>query len=826
MTDRPLSHIRVLDFGHYLAGPMVGMMLADLGAEVIRIDPPGGPRWRDPAFDMLSRGKRSLVLELKTDAGRQTALDMVARADVAIDNFRPGVMARLGLGPADLRAANPGIVSLSLPGFASTDPELAGLAAWEAVVAARTGQFTDMGLNRQLMGINPSFTPLGLASAYGAAFGAMAVLFALGARDRMGGDHIEVPLASALFEGLVYNCEQVQDYPARYKSPREVELDRRRAAGLPLDLSYADLGVFLDPFYRTYTCADGRGFYVVSCSIKTHQRRALRALGLHDLADTLPDFDAYLDRKDWPDDWALRNYPVGDRDRKRVSDAMQAAFLTRLSWEWEAIFGAAKAPASAQRSTREWLADPHALASGLVLTVDDPRHGPMRQLGNLAWLLDDAGAMDKRPGPVADEFRADLPALLAENPRVAPVGKGEGGWLDGLRVVDLTNVIAGPTIGATLARFGAKVTSVQPVSPSVDPWNAIVFGLHAHRGKDSVLLDLGSPAGRAALERLIAGADVVTMNGTDEQRDALGLSPDRLAALNPRAILVQLDAWGGPMRGLKSDHLGYDDLAQAATGVMVRFGGGPDTPEEHAHFGTIDALTGYAACVALGAALERRRLTGKGGVARAALAGCGAMIQAQFMYDFDGRAPFDEPAGRQARGWGPFYHCYRAADGWMFFAAPTERAAALARVPELADLAGQDEDGLAEALADRFATHPIAHWQARFAGGSASVVPLGSLSDNRDANLHLESHGPADIRHATYRAIRHDQHPMGRWVDLVAPNAVRPDRAAITIPGHAPKPGAQTRAILSQIGLTEADITAMIDEGAAATGWSDKYLPE
>ncbi|MBB5538501.1 CoA transferase [Rhizobium giardinii] len=59
MTDRPLSHIRVLDFGHYLAGPMVGMMLADLGAEVIRIGPPGGPRWDDPAFTMLSRGKRA-----------------------------------------------------------------------------------------------------------------------------------------------------------------------------------------------------------------------------------------------------------------------------------------------------------------------------------------------------------------------------------------------------------------------------------------------------------------------------------------------------------------------------------------------------------------------------------------------------------------------------------------------------------------------------------------------------------------------------------------------------------------------------------------------
>jgi crotonobetainyl-CoA:carnitine CoA-transferase CaiB-like acyl-CoA transferase len=124
-------------------------------------------------------------------------------------------MERLGLGPKALRQANPNIVSLSLPGFASTDPEFAGLAAWEAVIAARTGQFTDMGLNRQLMGINPSFTPLGLASAYGAAFGAMSVLFALTARPRMGGEHIEVPLASALLEGLVYNCEQIEDYPDR-----------------------------------------------------------------------------------------------------------------------------------------------------------------------------------------------------------------------------------------------------------------------------------------------------------------------------------------------------------------------------------------------------------------------------------------------------------------------------------------------------------------------------------------------------------------------------------------------------------------------------------
>lgn len=202
------------------------------------------------------------------------------------------------------------------------------------------------------------------------------------------------------------------------------------------------------------------------------------------------------------------------------------------------------------------------------------------------------------------------------------------------------------------------------------------------------------------------------------------------------------------------------------------------------------------------------------------------MIQAQFMYDFQGRPPFNEPAGRQALGWGPFYHCYRAADDWMFFAAPSEKGAALARVPELQDLAGRGEDGLIESLAERFALHPIAHWQERFRAGSASVVPLGSLSGNREAGLHFESDGLADLQQATYRAIRHDLHPMGRWVDLVAPNAVRPDQATITIPGAAPKPGAQTRLILSRLGYSDAEIMAMIAEDVAGEGWSANYLPE
>ncbi len=821
---RPLAGIRVLDFGQYLAGPLVGMMLADLGAEVIRIDPPDGARWDVPCFDMLARGKQALELDLKSHAGRKTAHDLARRADVLIENFRPGVMDRLGVGPAALRAAHPQLIYLSMPGVASTDPELAGLAAWEAIVAARTGQFTDMGLNRRLMGIKASFSPLGLASAYAATFGAMSVLFALGARDSLGGDHIEVPLASSLFEGLAYNHEQIEDYPDRYKSPRELELDRRAASGEPCNLTFAELSEFLDPFYRTYTCADGRGFYVVAGSIATHPARVLKVLGLGQLLEELPVFDPYLDTSDWPDEWTLSNYPVGARDRERLAEAMKAAFLTKSAHEWDVLFGIAKAPATAQRTTKEWLSDRHALASGLILRVADPVRGEVRQMGNVAWLAGDTEATAKQPAQPLDPDA--LASVLTETPRLTKATDGRGLWLDGLKVVDLTNVIAGPTIGSTLARFGAKVTHVQPVTPSVDPWNAVVFGLQANRGKESILLDLGNDKGRDALNRLIREADIVTINATDEQRDALGLSPTDLEAINPDAILVQLDAFGGPGRGPKSDHLGYDDLAQAATGIMVRFGGGMETPEEHAHAGTIDVLAGLTACIAVGAALIQKQRTGKPDVARSSLAAAGSMIQAQFMYDFDGRAPFNEPSGRCALGWGAFYRCYEASDGWFFLAAPKDGASHLSKVPELSDFPSLPEGDVTEVLEARFLKKPVSYWCAQLSGGSSSAVPLASMLKTRDQALQTESKGGIDIATGTYKAVRHDTHPMGRWCDLAAPNAIRPQNGCIAIPGAAPKYGADTVSVLQRLGYDAAEIDAFLQSRAAATGWSDCYLPE
>ena len=155
---------------------------------------------------------------------------------------------------------------------------------------------------------------------------------------------------------------------------------------------------------------------------------------------------------------------------------------------------------------------------------------------------------------------------------------------------------------------------------------------------------------------------------------------------------------GGP----RSDDPGYDDLAQASTGVMARFGGSLDTPEEHAHFGTIDVLGGLCAVQAIGAALIRRARTGEGDRARVSLCAAGQLIQAPFMYDYAGRAPFDEPSGRAVTGWGPLYRAYAAEDGWLFLAARDDRLPDIDAIAGLEGAKGLSGEDLETHLAARF----------------------------------------------------------------------------------------------------------------------------
>src|SRR5574339_140775 len=158
-----LEGIRVVDFGQYIPGPLTAMMLGDQGADVVRVDPPGGPRWKTPANAVWNRGKRSILLDLRVAEQRDRARELVESADVVIENFRPGVMARLGLGPDEMAAANGRLIYCSIPGFASDDPR-ATLPGYEGVVGAAI----DMYRPAREAGGRLVFTPITIASNFAA----------------------------------------------------------------------------------------------------------------------------------------------------------------------------------------------------------------------------------------------------------------------------------------------------------------------------------------------------------------------------------------------------------------------------------------------------------------------------------------------------------------------------------------------------------------------------------------------------------------------------------------------------------------------------------
>ena len=202
----PLAGLNVIDFGHYYAGPMVGMLLADQGANVIRIVRPGEPELPSQQYRLLNRNKKLLTLDLKTEEGKAQALLLIEKADVVIENFRPGVMKRLGLDYPRVKALNLGLIYLSMPGFSALDKKRAHIQAWEGVMGAAAGIYHRTHQIRYELGFPPVYSAAPQCSAHGSMHGAMAVMAALLTRDEQGcGTVIEVPLVEAAKSHMVAN---------------------------------------------------------------------------------------------------------------------------------------------------------------------------------------------------------------------------------------------------------------------------------------------------------------------------------------------------------------------------------------------------------------------------------------------------------------------------------------------------------------------------------------------------------------------------------------------------------------------------------------------
>jgi len=802
----PLTGIRVVDFGHYIAGPLTGMLLADQGAEVIKVDRPGKPDYDTPANGVFNRGKQHITLNLKDADDLATAVKLIRSADVVIENFRPGVMQRLGLGAEEMTALNPGLVYLSLPGFASTD-ERAPIRAFEGIISAAIGQYTDLQSRRP--DLPPVYTPMPLGSTYGAIHGAIAVTLALYAREESGrGDVVEVSLVGAAMSAMAVIMLDVADKPARYGTPSNANRQKQRSrAG--------------SPFSGTFRAGDGQWLYIIAAGHSRNSRSLVKALEVYDdlIAEGMVDVPVYENlhlTNNIPDSSHLsREWNLKAREK------IESVLASEPAQHWVDVLTAAGVPCTIQRTAQAWLHKSETEEAALTVVVDDPEYGPMRQLGVQTWLAKtpDECAIPKpsRPfvGDVEPRLNGDIAVSLGK-----PI-------LEGIRVLDLSNVLAGPASARTLAEYGAEVIKIDPPEPYFGPRISSWFPLEVSPGKRSVILNLKDEAGRAAFMKLVETADVIVHNFRPGVAQSLGIDYDAVKRRKPDIVYLNLTAFNGPRPGPWMNRPGFDPMLQGSTGIQMRYGGEGNRPVLHGWASCIDYITGYSATYGAVLALFKRRRSGVpdgGDFVTTSLAQGGQLVQAPFMYACEAGCSGDEPSGQDAVGEHALHRMYRARDGWVFLGGLAHEMDKLRCVAGLENT--PDEDA-GEFLEGEIKKRDVSHWVKVFNEVGLAGHRIDSLEDIREMFLHEVCDDLLDTWDdgRSISIVRFTDHPVGSAVDLAPPAYVRLKNAPVQLLYACPKQGAHTREILGELGYDDDYVDGLIAKGVAKEQLHKYYLP-
>ena len=759
-----LRDIHVVEFGQYVPGPLLGMLLSDQGAHVIKVERPGGdPARSEPAFATWNRGKRSVVLDLKTDVGRESARRLAANADVVIENYRPGVADRLGIGYDQLSADNPRLIYCSLPGYGEEHPSR-NEPGWDPVISAETGLYPETDESDG----EPLFTPLPIASTFAAVLGSVSVAMAINARDNSGrGQRIEVPLHSAMFTAMGSRIIKFNnfEYVNQFDFPRSV-------------------------MSHPYECADGRWIYHHGM-FERFARQTLTAAGRTDWIDeVVPLFGRPLD-SDTLEFWQQR---------------FAEMFRERTAWQWETDINAQGGACTVCKTVDEWLVHEHAIAGKMVVEVEDAEHGTMKQPGVQVRLRGTPGAIQgsaPRLGEHTDSVLAEISRAPAARPTPAPAQtNGEVlSALQGVRVLDLCIILAGPTCGRTLGEFGADVIKIDDPTRILDP----IGYIDVNRGKRSIMLNLKSDEGREVFWKLVESADVIVENNRKSAVQRLGLGYEEVKKVKPDIVYASLNAFGydGPW----SERAGWEQLAQGTSGMQVRRGGRNGAPML-SPYAVNDYGTGLMGAYAVALALHERNRTGQGQSVDSGLALTAGLLQSPYFLDYAGYQRAD-PEGAQVRGYSARSRLYQASDGWLYVHFPNDAAwQAALQLPELAPVAavaGNADDGDAnasDALGEIIQRNTIEHWARTLRPCGVSVTANLTMEDYRNDPV---------VRNAGFIVTR--EHEVWGSVDhsgTTARLSETPPRLGIPTPWF----GLHTDEILAEAGYSATEIQALKNAGA------------
>jgi formyl-CoA transferase/CoA:oxalate CoA-transferase len=372
----PLEGVKILDLSHALAGPFCSTMLADFGAQVIKIEPPGSGdiarAWGSPLpggetdyFASLHRNKQGMVLDLKNPQGKETFLRMVERADIVLENYRPGALVRLGLDYETARKRNPGIIYCSISGFGQNGP-YRDRPALDLILQAESGMISVTGQSGG-HGARAGVSIADLTAGMNAAFG---IMLALRAKEKSGiGQSIDV----SMMEGqLALLSTMISNYCGTGEVPR------------PMGTAYKALLPYQTFQTKTRDLALAVGsekLWKIFCPI----------IGCPELADD-PRYNTNVQRAE---------------NRESLIAKLQQVFLTRSYEEWETVLTKNGIPVGAINDLAQVVDHPQVKARGSIVDVDHPRAGKIRVVGVPVRLSATPGSV-RTPSPALGEHTAEV----------------------------------------------------------------------------------------------------------------------------------------------------------------------------------------------------------------------------------------------------------------------------------------------------------------------------------------------------------------------------------------------------------------------------------
>jgi crotonobetainyl-CoA:carnitine CoA-transferase CaiB-like acyl-CoA transferase len=797
-----LEGFRVVDVTTGPVGGMATMVLGDFGADVVKVEPPGGDRFRSlPGAPLWLRGKRSVTADLRTDSGLADLHRLVSTADVLVVSGPVSRAARWGIDAAAATALQPDIVHCSITGWGPQGP-LADVAGYEGAIVARSGRM--MSFERQLRRGGPVFAAVQVAghiAAHGAVQGIVAALLA---RARGGGAQ---RVETSLLQGVL---------PFDLVELLLVEMAERSGMVAPNILAAG--GDLPTLNYHPLRTSDGRW---IQCG-NLLEHLLLAFLDATDLLGELLADERFVQ-------------PPGEWDEATVGavrDKMLVRIQERTAQEWMDIFRAnGNVAAEPFLTTTEALEHPDMVGNGDIITLDDPVHGPVRTIGAIGELTE-TPAVIGRPAPRPGEHTAELLAERRTAPPARPAASGvpagtpptAGRPLEGITVLEIATIIAAPLSTTMLADLGARVIKLEAIDG--DPYRHLIaagtVAVKTTAGKSSICIDLKKPEGRRLAAELARTADVVVHNSRPGVPERLGLGEELLRAENPDLVFVSLTGYGRHSAAARRP--ATHPCAGAATGgagfqAGAAIGAPCATLDEvreisrqliRANESNPDPCTSVVVAEAVTLALLARQRFGIGQGVYVNMLTANMYANADDALSYAGKPP-RPTLDDELTGFSAGYRLYRASTGWIFVALTTDdewrRCWTMLDHPELADdprftdapARTANDDALAAELGELLLKHPAGEWEQRAHAAGVCVVQADATTPGQFFAHHPQMLANDFTPECTHPRFGHHR----RWGAIVRVNGGLGDYGPGVLAGE------HTDSVLASVGYDAAQIAEL-----------------